>query len=109
MWRKIKERDGGCYHCDCPEEYWIPGHRASAGMGGSKDATCYPNVIVQCAEINGAIESSAIMARFARDMGWKIDRNSIDTPEMIPIMDRFGRCWWLLDNGTRLRASRGVA
>ncbi|WGW12715.1 hypothetical protein LWF01_02790 [Saxibacter everestensis] len=102
MWKRVKERDGAAYCCDASEELWVPQHRQGRGMGGCKTAHTYPNIIVFCSFCNGLAESNPAWAAHYRDMGWKVPRNSMDTPDMIPVTDRDRRRWWLLSDGTRV-------
>lgn len=90
-------RDMHCF-CGClgREETYVPNHRASRGMGGSKLLDRPSNVMVMCSELNGLIESNADLAEQARAYGWKLHRWQV--PEDEPIYDRTTGEWFLLDN-----------
>lgn len=90
-------RDLHCY-CGCMgrEETYVPNHRASRGMGGSKLLDRPSNVMVMCSELNGLIESNADLAAQAKAYGWKLER--WQSPEDTPIYDRATGEWFLLTN-----------
>lgn len=94
---KYLARDLHCF-CGCMgrEETYVPNHRASRGMGGSKLLDRPSNVMVMCSELNGLIESNADLAILAKGYGWKLERWQV--PEEEPIYDRATGEWYLLTN-----------
>jgi hypothetical protein len=69
-------------------------------MGGKNAKADRPaNIITLCSIFNGLIESDAIYAAYARDMGWKLD--SWLEPSEQPVFDVTTGLWWLLDNDYR--------
>ena len=70
---KVLSRDeGSCWHCGEVEAISIQ-HRQNRGMGGSKLQDRLDNLIVLCSVLNGAIESDAVQADYAREHGWKLN------------------------------------
>lgn len=65
-------------------------------MGGSKALNKPSNIIVMCSEMNGRIESDALMARLARVRGWKLAR--WQNPAEVPFLDAHDGQWHLIDN-----------
>lgn len=94
---KYLARDLHCF-CGClgREETYVPNHRASRGMGGSKLLDRPSNVMVMCSGLNILIEQNADLAAQAKQFGWKLERWQV--PEEVPIFDRATGEWWLLDN-----------
>ena len=93
--KKIYERDGGiCWHCGSAENLTIH-HRINRGMGGSKLLDRPSNLVLMCTEHNGLMESEFMVAREARDKGWKVSRHS--SPLHAPIVDSIGQWWYLGD------------
>ena len=91
--RKLRARDPWCWHCG-NEENLVPHHIAGRGMGGSKIADNLQNVILICAEYNGAMESDAQTAEYARDMGHRASKFSAPGH---PILDTTRSTWYTLD------------
>lgn len=87
-------------HCPCGcvgrEDTYVPQHRASRGMGGSKKLDRPANIIVMCSELNGAIESHAYLAEKAREYGWKLSR--WQNPATTPFLDLHTGTWNLIDD-----------
>lgn len=85
-----------CWHCGSDEGLTIH-HRINRGMGGnkSKSLDAPSNLVLMCVQHNGLMESDFMVAREARDKGWKVSRhaNALDTP----IVDSIGRWWYLGD------------
>lgn len=63
-------------------------------MGGSKIADNLQNVILVCAEYNGAMESDAGVANLARDLGHKLSKFLAPSE---PVFDNFEKRWYFLD------------
>lgn len=95
QFQKYLDRDGGCVHCGETEAV-SPNHRSNRGMGGSKLLDRPSNVIVLCSSMNSLIESSASMANYALERGWKLYR--WETPETKPFYDATKDRWFVLDN-----------
>jgi hypothetical protein len=92
--KKLRARDPYCWHCGV-EDNLVPHHRANRGHGGSKLLDGLQNVILICAQYNGAMESQANVATMARDYGHKLSR--YDSPTH-PLFDMAGRKWYVLDD-----------
>jgi hypothetical protein len=91
--QKLRARDAWCWHC-ATESDLVPHHRANRGIGGSKVLDSLQNVILVCAEYNGAMESDANVAAQARDLGHKLSKFMSPTA---PVFDEFSRKWYVLD------------
>jgi hypothetical protein len=91
--QRLIDRDSYCLHCG-EREAISPNHRKNRGMGGSKLGNKASNLIVLCSLYNGQIESNPDQARFARQMGWKIE--SWEDPASIPVCDSLTGLWWYL-------------
>ena len=89
----LRLRDQWCWHCGASENL-VPHHRANRGMGGSKVADNLQNVILVCAEYNGAMESDAGVASLARDLGHKLSKFLSPTE---PVFDNYSKRWYFLD------------
>jgi hypothetical protein len=89
----LRVRDQWCWHCGTPENL-VPHHRANRGMGGSKVADNFQNVILVCAEYNGAMESDAGVANQARDLGHKLSKFLASSE---PVFDNYAKRWYFLD------------
>lgn len=89
----LRTRDQWCWHCGATE-HLVPHHRANRGMGGSKVADNFQNVILVCAEYNGAMESNAGVANLARDLGHKLSK-FLSPSE--PVFDNYAKRWYFLD------------
>lgn len=63
-------------------------------MGGSKVADTLQNVILVCAQYNGAMESDAEVASLARDLGHKLSK-FLSPAE--PVFDNYAKRWYFLD------------
>ena len=63
-------------------------------MGGSKVADNLQNIILVCAEYNGAMESDAGVANLARDLGHKLSK-FLSSDE--PCFDNHAKRWYFLD------------
>ena len=91
--QKYLDRDfGRCVHCGLDDDTLVPQHRKNRGFGGSKERNAPSNIITLCSAYNGRIEADAKAAKFAREMGWKLD--SWDDPAEVPFYSE-GQ-WWLL-------------
>ena len=91
--QKLRNRDQWCWHC-AREDNLVPHHRANRGAGGSKILDGLQNLILVCAEYNGAMESNAKVAALARDYGHKLSRYQSPTA---PCFDVWSRKWYVLD------------
>jgi len=91
--QKLRERDTWCWHCGTTERL-VPHHRANRGMGGSKVADNFQNVIMVCADYNGLMESDAGVASLARDLGHKLSK-FLSPAE--PVFDNVSKRWYYLD------------
>jgi hypothetical protein len=91
---KLRQRDQWCWHCG-ESENLVPHHRANRGMGGSKVADNFQNVILVCAQYNGAMESDAGTANLARDLGHKLSKFLAPGE---PCFDNYAKRWYYLDN-----------
>ena len=97
MLKKLRARDPYCWHCGEVNDL-VPHHRRNKGMGGSKIADTYENLIMVCALYNGAMESDALTARDARAWGRKIAFwESTDQP----VFDTVAWAWYVLDSEGR--------
>lgn len=65
-------------------------------MGGSKLLDRPANVVILCSNLNYLIEADYDAAKYAIQMGWKLNRNQ--DPEATPIYDGTKGEWFLLDN-----------
>ena len=63
-------------------------------MGSSKVLDTLQNVILVCAQYNGAMESDASVANEARDLGHKLSKFSSPTA---PVFDNWAKRWYVLD------------
>lgn len=93
--RRLMDRDGGCYHCG-EREAVAPNHRANRGMGGSKLLDVPSNLVVLCSRLNGLIESDERYAVQAKSYGWKVSK--WDDPASVPVYDFQTREWYLLND-----------
>lgn len=75
-------------------------HRQARGMGGRKDADTKANLVTLCGSgttgCHGHVESYRTEAL---EMGWLVLRNSRDLPEEVPMIDIYGRKFFLTDDG----------
>lgn len=75
-------------------------HRQARGMGGSKNADTKSNLVLLCGSgtsgCHGWVESNRAEAY---ETGWLVRRNSTDVPEEVPMIDIFGRQFFLDDLG----------
>jgi hypothetical protein len=92
--QKLRNRDQWCWHC-AREDNLVPHHRANRGAGGSRVLDGLQNLILVCAEYNGAMESNAEVAALARDYGHKLSRYQSPTA---PCFDVWARKWYVLDD-----------
>lgn len=83
--KKYEARDTHCPHCGIGVPYLVPHHRKNRGMGGSKLRDNPSNILLVCAELNGAMEQQSEVAEDARRFGWKLE--SWQDPLVIPIYD----------------------
>lgn len=90
---KLRNRDSWCWHCG-QESDLVPHHRANRGFGGSKVLDSLQNVILVCAQYNGAMESDAAVAEWARDLGHKLSKFASPAA---PVFDVFAKKWYNLD------------
>lgn len=63
-------------------------------MGSSKVLDTLQNVILVCAQYNGAMESDASVANEARDLGHKLSKFASPTA---PVFDNWAKRWYVLD------------
>lgn len=86
MYRKLFARDESCvwHGIDCDQETLVPQHRAGKGGGGYKPADRLANVVLLCSGYNGLIETDAVLAQDARELGIKISKFS--DPSVEPIL-----------------------
>ena len=63
-------------------------------MGSSKVLDTLQNVILVCAQYNGAMESDAAVANQARDLGHKLSKFASPTA---PVFDNWAKRWYVLD------------
>lgn len=63
-------------------------------MGSSKVLDTLQNVILVCAQYNGAMESDASVANEARDLGHKLSKFASPTA---PVFDNWSKKWFYLD------------
>jgi len=96
QFQRFIDRDQHCPHCGTTDDTLVPNHRANRGHGGHKAGNQPANIIVLCADINGAIESNADWASLAREYGWKLRRH--EDPLTTPFFDMAHGGWWTLDN-----------
>jgi hypothetical protein len=94
MLKKLRARDPYCWHCGETNDL-VPHHRRNKGMGGSKIANTYDNLMMVCALYNGAMESDWEVARYARAWGRKIA--SWDALNK-PVFDTVAWAWYVLDS-----------
>lgn len=95
----VQERDDYCWHCG-REDDLVPHHRINRGMGGSKLLDIPENLMMICAEWNGAMESNARVGAKARGWGHKL--SVWESPEML-VFDCFAFRWYLLQSdGTKV-------
>jgi hypothetical protein len=73
----------------------VPHHRANRGHGGSKLLDGLQNIILICAQYNGAMESNANIAAQARDYGHKLSRYASPAE---PVFDTTACKWYVLDD-----------
>ena len=71
-------------------------HRANRGAGGYKAGNVLSNACVLCTFCNNSIESHALTATAARELGIKISRHS--DPAQAPYMHPVYKMWCLLDD-----------
>lgn len=83
--KKYQTRDNHCPHCGIEAPYLVPHHRQNRGMGGSKLRDTPSNILLVCAELNGAMEGQSKVAEDAKRFGWKLE--SWEDPLVIPIYD----------------------
>lgn len=101
---RVFERDG--YMCvDCGTPYGLSvQHRASKGIGGSKNADNMSNLLSMCTTHNCLLEADADYAELGREYGWKVHRNRVVTHADVPVFYRPLQAWYLLnENGSKLR------
>lgn len=88
----VQERDSHCWHCG-REDDLVPHHRINRGMGGSKLLDIPENLLMVCAEWNGAMESNAKAANGARGWGHKLSGwESLE----LPVFDISAFRWYFL-------------
>ena len=92
----LKRDSGRCYHCGIDDDTLVPQHRATRGLGGSKEADIPSNIITFCSLANGLIESNSYWQAQARMLGWKISK--WQTPSENPVYDMSTQKWYLLDD-----------
>lgn len=93
MMDRLRKRDKACWDCGEINDL-VPHHRKNRKMGGSKMLDRFDNLLLVCAEYNGAMESQPDLANQARDFGHKLASwDDFSTP----VFDRPMRLWYLLD------------
>lgn len=91
-------RDGWVCGMGCGSRATVVNHRANRGSGGHRSSNRIANACALCAPCNDRIESDAIAARKARQLGVKISRH--DDPETVPFYSQmFGTYVHLHDDG----------
>lgn len=95
QFQRYLDRDQICYHCGATEGL-VPHHRANRGMGGSKARHIPSNIIVVCSQINGLMESDAVIAEQAYEYGWKL--YSWEDPREVAVYNAFTGFWVKLDD-----------
>lgn len=93
MLSKLRERDKWCVHCLSTDDL-VPHHRRNRMMGGSKLLDRMDNLLMVCAEYNGAMESNADVAAEAREFGHKLSSWSEFSN---PVFDTHNLIWYVLD------------
>lgn len=91
--QKLRARDKWCWHCGAEDDL-VPHHRGNRGMGGSKIADNFQNVILVCSQYNGLMESDSVIANQARDLGHKLSKYIAPSE---PVYDETVRKWYFLD------------
>ena len=90
----LRERDPYCWHCGADLNLQVH-HRRNRGMGSSKLLDRYDNLIRVCALLNYAMESDAVVAREAREFGWKLGQWDDFSN---PVFDKVQKTWFALDS-----------
>ena len=94
---QVKARDSHCWHCGAYDDLQVH-HRQNRGMGGSKLLDRADNLVLVCAAYNYAMESSAEVAKLARERGHKLGSwDGFDTP----ILDVPMGIWFILTSDGR--------
>lgn len=91
-------RDGHMCAMGCGRRARTANHRANRGAGGHRASNRIANGCAICHVCNDRIESDAIAARKARELGVKISRH--DDPELVLFYSQmFGQYVHLTDDG----------
>jgi hypothetical protein len=85
----------------CGNRANVVNHRANRGAGGHRGSNRLANACALCWGCNDRIESDAIAARKARELGVKISRDA--DPEQVPFYSQMFATWvHLHDDGLTL-------
>lgn len=95
QFQRYLDRDGGCVHCGDIETA-VPHHRANRGMGGSKSRDVPSNIVAICSQLNGLMESNAVVAAYAARNGWKLQ--SWEDHAKTPIWNANLKKWFILND-----------
>lgn len=91
-------RDGWVCGMGCGARATVVNHRANRGAGGHRGSNRIANACALCASCNDRIESDAVAARKARELGVKVSRHA--DPETVPFYSQMFAMWvYLRDDG----------
>lgn len=91
-------REGWVCAMGCGNRANVVNHRANRGAGGHRASNRLANACALCHACNDRIESDAVAARKARELGVKLSR--YDDPEQVPFYSpMFGEWVHLHDDG----------
>jgi hypothetical protein len=106
---QVFDRDGwACVRCTKQNELTVH-HRVNRGAGGSKLFDSLAFLLTMCNTCNGLFESDFEIANQARELGYKLLRNSkppVD-PTTIPVFYKKEGVWYLLDQEGNRRSFNG--
>lgn len=94
----IMIRDGHMCAMGCGRRARTANHRANRGAGGHRGSNRIANGCAICTLCNDRIESDAVAARKARELGVKVSRHA--DPETVPFYSQMFAMWvYLRDDG----------
>src|SRR4249919_4099970 len=97
--KQVNERDHNCCR-RCGKPATNVHHRINRGMGGSKRTDDLTALVMLCGSgTTGCHGYVTTHPEEAYRTGWSIPRRDPEPPETVPLVDLYGRAFWLEEDG----------